>query len=116
MIIGNTIKFGYGDIAMTANPILQTLNFHQSKSTFDCGCTLNGEYELLLDDPIIIKINYNEYKELCRLLDNVKFQNILEFDFKDYKFDFTNYNENSIKVFEKILNHAMSSYYLTIAC
>ena len=115
MIEGRVLKFGYGDIAVGYNAISQKITFQQFKPPTECGENVSPEVEFI-SDKIFIKISYDEYKQLSYLLSKVKNKEISKFYFKEYEFNFHNYNEKSIEVCLKNLNFAMQLYFMALAC
>lgn len=114
MIEGNRIKFGYGDISVGANQINRTITFQQFKPAEKCGNEVPESVEFI-GDEINLQINYADYIEFSNNLKLVQCKEIYEFSFKDYIFDFTNWNETSIKVCNDKALHAMSLYILCLA-
>ena len=115
MIEGNRIKFGYGDIVIGVAVGVQTLVFKQLKSPLQCGADVPDNYEVL-GDPISIKIDYYDYCNLLEMLEAVREKRYSTIYFKDYWFDFTNYNEKSIKILEQRARTAIAFQLLAIAC
>ena len=114
MINSNVLKFGYGDIAVGANSSNQEIRFQQFKPPGKCGDKVSENVEYI-GEKIVMKISYEDYCELSKLLKEVSDRNISIFEFKGYVFDFTKYNEESIKVCKRNLNNAMAWYFLCIA-
>lgn len=114
MIEGNVLKFGYGDISVGAVPLSQFITFQQFKPPAKCGDRLaeNVEY---IGDSIVINIDHKDYCEFKRNLESISKKDISEFTFKGYVFDFTNFNEDSVKVCKKYIKAAMSMYFLLLA-
>lgn len=115
MIDGKRFKFGYGDISVGGDPVGREIFFQQFKPPAKCGDNVSPDVEWI-GEQISIKIDYEDYKKLGKLLDDVKSREISEFTFKDYIFDFTNYNEKSVEVCKKKLSKAVSLYFLAMAC
>ena len=117
MIGGKRFMFGYGDISIGVNPVTRQMCFQQFKPPAEVGDKVIEDKVDWIGERIYIEIGcYEEYQELCRLLDSAKSKKILEFTFKDYIFDFSNYNEKSIEACRKHLSNAMSWYFLAMAC
>ena len=118
MINGNVLKFGYGDIA-TSHTITQKICFRQFKPPQKCGVKLNDVIDIdkleWIGEWIFIDISYDEYLELLNKLDLVYKKEIVEFSFKGYVFDFSNYNKESIKVYKNHLKGCMYFYFLSLA-
>ena len=115
MIDNNILKFGYGDISVGAFGLPPAITFQQFKPPAKVGSEV-GEHVEFIGEKIVIKLNHEDYVELCDLLDQVKNKEILIFDFKDYIFDFTNYNIGSIEVVERHATNSMHWYFATLAC
>ena len=115
MIEGNAIKFGYGDVAVNSSCFMQAIIFRQFKPCANCGDKIiDGEVEFI-GDTIKIEIDYDDYKEFIKNLEKVSNKEISKFTFKDYIFDFENYNENSIKACRKHIDLAISCYIMCLA-
>lgn len=111
MITENIIKFGYGDIVIIGST--KRISFQQTKTTGNCGGVVPENIEYT-GKKIILDITYEDYCELCKNLKAVKNKEISKFTFKDYIFDFENYNEESINVFKTHLCIAASNYLMAI--
>lgn len=116
MINGNQLKFGYGDIGVYANEILQQIHFHHIEPPQECGSYVNTKDVKFIGDAISIDLCYNSYKELMKLLTAVESKEITTFEFKGYVFDFTNYNKKSIEVCKSKAKLAISLNILAFAC
>ena len=115
MIEGNILRFGHGDISITADIITNTINFKQISTQLECG-TVSPKDINYTDNIINIRINdFDEYYEFYKCLREVNKRNITQFTFKDYVFNFNNYNEKSIIVIEKYLNKASLTIILSEA-
>lgn len=114
MIEGNRLKFGYGDIAVGANGLTQTISFRQFKPPAECGDQVSEEVEYI-GNEIVLEFSYESYCEFNKYLKQISNKEITEFLFKGYIFDFTNYNEKSIDVCKKHLGIAISWYLMCIA-
>lgn len=115
MIVGNELKFGYGDICVGSSAFFMELRFQQFKPPAECGGPIPEEVEFI-GDKIIMKISYEDYRELKNNLKKVSTKEISSFTFKDYIFDFSNFNEESVKVCELHLDNAMREYFRLSAC
>ena len=113
MIIKNIIKFGYGDVAVGYG--IQEITFQQFKPPSECGTRLHSEDVEFVSEKIILDISYDDYIELRKYLKIVSNRIANEFTFKEYIFDFTNYNEESVNVCKKKLESAMYWYFLCCA-
>lgn len=114
MINNNILKFGYGDIAVGVDELQQCMKFQQFKPPTECGKRVYADVEWI-GDEIKIYLNWEEYLEFNKLLEGVRCKNISVFDFKDYIFDFTNYNEKSIQTCKKFAELSMKWYILCLA-
>lgn len=116
MIIRNIFKFGYGDISVHSNGIEQVIRFREFKPPGECGeCLLSKDIEYTSDE-IILDISYEDYCELRQKIKYVLDKETFVFEFKGYIFDFSNYNEASVKVVSRNLENAMSGYFGLLAC
>lgn len=116
MIDGKRFKFGYGDISVGGNPVTRQMNFQQFKPPAKVGDKVMDDEIELIGERIFLEICYEDYQELSKLLGSVKSREISEFTFKNYVFDFTNYNEKSVDVCRQKLSEAMKFYFLAMAC
>ena len=116
MIDRNKFKFGYGDISIGSNPVTREMCFQQFKPPAKVGDSIIEDEVEWIGEQILIKVGYEDYQELRRLLSRVKSREISEFTFKNYIFDFTNYNEKSVVACEQKLSDAMGLYLLAMAC
>lgn len=116
MIDGKRFKFGYGDVCVGATPSTRQIHFQQIKPPIEVGADAMKHNVEWIGERILIKVSYEDYQDLCKLLSRVKSREISEFTFKDYIFDFTNYNEKSVEVCKEKLSEAMSLYFLAMAC
>ena len=114
MINGNRLKFGYGDIAVGSDGLTQRMSFRQFKPPAKCGDQVLDDIEYI-GDEIILKFSYEDYCEFSKNIEQVSNKESTEFLFKGHVFDFTNFNEESIKVCKKHLNSAMRMYFLCMA-
>ena len=111
MINGNRLKFGYGDIAVGSDGLTQRISFQQFKPPTECGGNVSEDVEYI-GEEVILQISYEEYCEFNKQLKSVLFNSISTFSFKGYIFDFTNYNEESVKVCKRHSDSAMYNYFL----
>jgi hypothetical protein len=114
MIDGNVLKFGYGDIATGADVFSRAITFQQFKPPGECGDTLDCEVEYI-GEEIVLQLSYEEYCKLDKLMIQIINKNIVMFSFREYIFDFSNYNEESVRVVRRKLNEAISWYLLCCA-
>ena len=116
MIDGKTLKFGYGDIAVGRIPSVRAMSFQQFKPPTKCGDVVVDDKVEYIGEQIILKISFADYQELSKLFNGVKSREFSVFVFKDYIFDFTNYNEASVDACRQELSGAMKWYFLAMAC
>ena len=114
MINGNILKFGYGDICVRSDGLTQRISFQQFKPPAECGGNVPEDVEYI-GEEVVLQISYEEYCEFNKQLKSVLSNSISTFSFKGYIFDFTNYNEESVKVCKKRSESAMYSYFLCMA-
>ena len=114
MIYGNVLKFGYGDIAVGSDGLTQRISFQQFKPPAECGGNVPEDVEYI-GEEVVLQISYEEYCEFSRYLKQVSDKKITNFIFKEYIFDFANFNEESIKACKKHLNSAMRYYFMCMA-
>lgn len=116
MIDGKRFKFGHGDISVGGNPVTRQMDFQQFRLPAKVGDKVMDDEVELIGERIFLEIGYEDYQELSKLLGSVKSRKISEFTFKNYVFDFTNYNEKSVDVCRQKLSEAMKFYFFAMAC
>ena len=114
MIEGKRLKFGYGDICVRSDGLTRRIIFQQFKSPAECGGNVPEDVEYI-GDKIILEFSYEDYCEFSRYLEKVSDKKITNFIFKEYIFDFANFNKESINVCKKHLNSAMQYYFMCMA-
>lgn len=114
MIGGNRLKFGYGDICVESDVLTQRMSFQQFKPPAKCGDRVSEDVEYI-GYKIVLEFSYEDYCGFIKNLEQVSNKVITEFLFKGHMFDFTNFNEESIKVCKKHLNSAMQYYFMCMA-
>lgn len=114
MIDGSILKFGYGDIGVDSDVLTQRMSFQQFKPPAKCGDNVSEDVEYI-GEEIIMKFSFEDYCEFNKKLKEVSDRNISTFNFKGYVFDFTNYNEESVRVCKKHLRNAMYMYFMCMA-
>ena len=94
MIKGNTIYFGYGDVVVGCNELIGCMIFTNIKPPQKIGSTVKNN-EVEIGEKILV------YEDNCYDLLKV-FQTVNENNkivkYKEYTFDFSNYNKESVKV------------------
>lgn len=114
MIEEKRLKFGYGDISVGSDGLNQRMSFQQFKPSAKCGDQVSNDVEYI-GDKIVLEFSYEDYREFSKNLKQVFDKETTEFIFKEYVFDFTNFNEESIKVCNKHLNNAMQLCFMCVA-
>ena len=114
MINENRLKFGYGDICVKSDALTQRISFQQFKPPAECGGNVPEDVEYI-GEEVVLQISYEEYCEFSRYLKQVSDKKITNFIFKEYIFDFANFNEESIKACKKHLNYTMRYYFMCMA-
>lgn len=118
MIDGKVIKAGYGDIAV--GNFGWHIQFTPFKPPLEVGTTCSDLFDsgdiVPTGKTITITLNSDsDFAELKAKLTGVRPKNAPKiFEFKGYTFDFSNYNEKSVDVFEKA-RRAAHVYYLQVA-
>lgn len=115
-----TFYFGYGDIIVNNSTL--GLRFIECEPPVEVGTQLTKELgeELgvkFTSDWVTIPITtYEEAKYFGKLLDEVAEQTTHYFYFKDYQFNFSNWNPKSIEVLKVHLDVVRMNLLLSIAC
>lgn len=97
------LYFGYGDIRVSNKNSLG-ICFKEFVPPVEVGTVLTDEFiyengiEFTTDWQTLYLTNFKELCELEQLLKQVEMQDILKFTFKDFTFDFTNYNKKSVEI------------------
>lgn len=116
----NVLYFGYGDILV--NNSLGGLMFVNCKPPLEVGTGLTDELKEELgvkytSDWITISIiTYDEAKHFGKLLDEVLEGTTRYFYFKDYQFNFSNWNPKSVEVIKAHLSVVRMNLLMTVAC
>jgi len=111
MIKGDNIYFGHGTIAVGADAYCLTLSTIRPPQ--EVGSSLEGvEVEYL--EKISIHMEYNDCIVLQKLLSNVSDQNNIV-KFKDYVFNFEEFNSKSVDVLNKHIKDILNLYYMCMA-
>lgn len=116
MIVGNALKFGYGDIAVRASSTCQQIRFAQIRDSKRCGEQIGDSRDLELVGRFIrLELqDLSEYGAFMALLHLVG-KEINSFEFKGYVFDFSKFNYESVKVVERAANNAIYEYLVASA-
>lgn len=116
MINANRLEFGYGDIAVGSYPITQELTFTGFRPPGVPGESLVDKDIEILTETIKIHITLDSYSELKKKLRGILDRRYVIFGFEGYTFDFSNYNEGSVKACIHNLDNAISNYIFLLAC
>lgn len=116
MIHDKVIEFGYGDVGVGANVLLQNITFQNIAPPDVCGNAIDPNTSKYIGTPIEIHLDYQKYTDFVNLLNLVKEKAISQFEFDGYTFDFTNFNIESVNVCTKKATAALSLYTMRLAC
>ncbi|MGJ0846576.1 hypothetical protein ACR77J_07800 [Tissierella praeacuta] len=94
MIEGNVIKFGYGDVVVSSYG-MGYVDFTNIKPPIECGSTVKKDMNL--EYGLSIRIHEDKHWELYDLIKTVNKDNRIV-QYKGYVLDFSNYNEESVRV------------------
>ncbi|PAD70669.1 hypothetical protein CHH83_02365 [Bacillus sp. 7586-K] len=115
MIQNKVLKFGYGTIVVTSSDFFRTVEFKYIHPPKPIGEIKEKDLnEIVILDKVVFKYDSDMnlfYKELL----NVTPENSI-LNFRGYTFDFTNYNEESLKVVIKGFKTAVMGFLLALAC
>lgn len=114
MIKGNVLYFGTGDIAVGSYSPTQLITFTNIKPPCKCGQTITDEManNIEFGEKIIIELNdYDLYNLFCTVNESNRV-----IKYREYTFDFTNYNKESIRVCKGHAKNALYMYQLALAC
>jgi hypothetical protein len=119
MIDGSIIKFGFGDVLVGSDSINGVLTITEIEPPQQIGTTHNAIKEGLKE---VRKVSFSygtDFHELICDLNNLRaigrsVKELRIIQFREYTFDFTNYDEKSVDVVREFVKKAM--YPLTIAC
>ena len=114
MIDGNILKFGYGDIAVDSSALSNIITFQQFKPVGKCGDKIPEDVEYV-GEEIAIKVSYNDHWEFINCLNRVSNNEISEFEFKGYVFDFSNRNIDSVIACKEHIDNAILTCLLSMA-
>ena len=117
MIKGNVIELGYGDVLVSSDCFLGILEVQNIKPPYPPGTNLTPDMEYeLLGERICIPVNLSDASYLDEVCKEVRNGELSSFPFRGYVFDFSNYNEESFKVFVKNTKNAMMGQMMLLAC
>ena len=111
MINGNVIKFGYGDVAV--GHCNYTIKFQQFIPKQKPGTNVDADSVVWVGEKIEIPISVSDYYFLMKELDKCVHKRA--FSFKEYIFDFNNFNLNSVKVVRESVEKSMFLHFLSLA-
>lgn len=110
MIANKILKFGYGDIGVSA--LGRRFYLQQMESCYECGTEHNEA--TLIGKQIEMWLSYKEYCDLCEKIRLVETKEILSFSFKGYIFDFHRFDEGSIRSVKRCLQ-CIGRYYCLLS-
>ena len=112
----NTIKFGYGTVAVSANYI--ALTFQNIRPPQEVGTHLIDvkDFVEFYGQIYQIMLKFEDCSLLREKLNEIEQNGGGSFDFKGWTFDFTNYNKNSITVITNAIRTIEHNYLISIAC
>lgn len=102
MIVDKHIKFGYGDILVGHNSANGSVTFEEMQIPLTLGQSLVRREVQEIEVVSSIEIIEDNEWDLYKLISTVNKDNRIV-EYKGYTLDFTNYNEESVKV---VKNHA----------
>lgn len=115
-----TFYFGYGDIFVGSEYI--NLRFREFEPPIEVGTAVNeaSMNELGLkytsDKVTICFCSYEEAKCFSKLLNSMDGKDNFQFDFKGWRFNFSNWNPKSIECIKTHLNTVRSYLLMCTAC
>lgn len=95
MIVGNVLKFGFGDVGVECDKIREEMIFKNIKPPQEIGTTLYPELDIEYGETIRFKEDHPY--EFYKLIKTVNENNRIV-EYKGYVFDFTEYNQDSVNV------------------
>jgi hypothetical protein len=111
MIKGNTIYFGYGDIAVgSTNTGFITLQWFEPPQ--EVGEKLKNKEVNWLSDIIKLNPTFKNLKEIEQINEESNKQIMVD----GYILDFSEYNSKSVEVVKKHMLNALSVFQLALAC
>jgi hypothetical protein len=111
MIEGKRIKFGYGSVVLEAN------NGRLSVVIIEPPAEIGADVDYK-EHSIVDRIDFSigeDVFELNRNMKNVTKDNAVV-KFRDYYFDFTNYNEQSVKIASGVIDSVVLQMMRFMAC
>lgn len=96
MVKGNVIEFGYGDVVVGVDPVKGCITIANIKPPLECGTTIKrGDNSL--EYGTTVEIYENEIHDIYNLICTVNEENRVV-KYNNWIFDFSNYNEESVRV------------------
>lgn len=96
MIKGNVIEFGYGDVVVGVNQMEGCIIITNIKPLLECG-TKFKKGEIDIEYGLSVKIYEDNIHDIYDIICTVNKENRIV-KYKDWIFDFSNYNEESVRV------------------
>lgn len=115
MIKGNIIEFGYGDVAVGSSRLMKFVDFTNIKPPLECGERITTEMEKDLEFGESIRIYEDGIWDIYSLMKTISENNRIV-KYKEYTFDFSNYNEKSVKTVKEHLYNVIMGDILCLAC
>lgn len=116
MIKGNVIELGYGDVCIGADP-MGFVHIQNIKPPYPPGTTLTDKCEVeLLGERITIRVSTGDLSYITEVCKEVRSGQTTTFPFHGYLFDFSKYDEESVRVLEEKVRHALAYSMLAMAC
>ena len=111
-----TLYFGYGDIGVGCDCF--NLTFREFEPPIEVGTWFDDESKCKwLSEKFSIPITrYEEAKQLIELLNSMDGKGKVQFDFKGWRFNFSNWNPKSVEVIKKYVNYIKTNLLLPLAC
>lgn len=112
-----TLYFGYGDICVGSNWL--SLEFREFEPPTEVGTwfeELPENFKWLSEKIRISITSYEEAVELGKLLDSMDGKDNFQFDFKGWRFNFSNWNPKSVETIKKHLSVVRDKLLMCIAC
>ncbi len=111
-----TIYFGYGDVQTGSGASLM-LTFTGFKPPMEVGTEIIDQVIEYITEPI--KLKFTSIEELMgfkKLVDEIDGETNTYFQYRDYVFDFSNYNPKSIEIILKHIKNLQSHFIYLMAC
>jgi hypothetical protein len=114
MFIEKVIKFGYGDVLVHSNEFLKVLTLTYIEPPKEVGEIIKNDN----DYNILDRIQFQFDNDMIILYEDLKHMNPKNtiVKFRDYTFDFTNFNEKSLEVVVRGVKRVINGFTLALAC